>query len=123
MVTDKFKFTIGVTEGYFHNNENANIVNFAALVDLCAKQIEKQNGIYIAFNILPAITVYKSEWGCPTGGENTYTLSAIRNPRFNNDCMIWKSCCRDVMKLLKQKLKQTTVTCEFTDVNIEYYCD
>lgn len=118
MNTEKFQFTIGVTEGYFHNNENSNM-DFAALVDLCAREVEEKDGIYISFNILPSITVYKSEWGCPTGGENTYTLSAIRNPKFNGDCMIWKTCCRDVMLLLKEKLKQTTVTCEYSDVDID----
>lgn len=120
MNTEKFQFTIGVTEGYFHNNENSN-VDFAALVDLCAKEVEEKNGLYIAFNIMPSVTVYKCEWGCPTGGENTYTLSAIRNPIFNDNELIWRHCCRDVMLLLKKKLKQETVTCEFSDVNIDYY--
>ena len=120
MKTDKFQFTIGVTEGYFHNNENENI-NFVKIVDECARIIEEVSGIYVSFNILPTITLYKTEWGCPDGGEKTYTLSAIRNPHFNNDSDYWKQCCMDIVDVLKAKLNQTTVTGEFSEVDIEYW--
>ena len=118
--TDKFQFTIGVTEGYFHNNENANI-DFIKLVDKCARETENIFGIYISFNIVPTITLYKSEWGCPDGGEKTYTLSAIRNPMFNDNSYMWKLCCTNVAIRLKMALNQTTVTGEFSEVDIEYW--
>lgn len=119
MRTDKFQFTIGVTEGYFHNNENVNI-DFIKLVDKCARESEKELGIYVAFNIVPTITLYKTEWGCPDGGEKTYTLSAIRNPKFNKDSTAWINACCNVVRKLKTLLKQTTVTIEFDKTNIEY---
>lgn len=118
--TDKFEFTIGVTEGYFHNNENSD-VDFVNLVDQCCREVEKLSGIYVSFNIAPIITLYKSEWGCPKGGEHTYVLSAIRNPKFNNDRAYWRGSCMSVMTELKNKLKQSSVTGEFSEVEMIYF--
>lgn len=120
MKTDKFEFTIGVTEGYFHNNENANI-NFIHLVDKCSREVEELTGIYISFNIIPTITLYKTEWGCPEGGEKTYTISAVRNPKFNDDKDKWKDSCTDVMLKLKNELKQSTVMSEFSEIQVRYW--
>lgn len=120
MKTDKFQFTIGTTSGYFHHNEKSNI-NFSKLVDTCARKAEEIYGIYIAFNIIPIITLYKSEWGCPDGGEKTYLLSAIRNPQFNDSSNVWKNCCINIVNRLKAELEQSTVTGEFSEVNIEYW--
>lgn len=117
--TDKFEFTIGVTEGYFHNNENNN-VNFAELVDKCSRETEKETGVYISFNIIPIVTLYKSEWECPKGGEQTYILSAIRNPMFNNDKTSWKFNCLHTMMRLKNELKQSSVTGDFSEVEMVY---
>lgn len=120
MKTDKFKFTIGITPGYFHNNENTNI-DFIKLVDECSREVEKECGIYISFNILPTITLYKTEWGCPDGGEMTYILSAIRNPKFNNDSLMWKWACVNIVKKLKTALNQSSVTGEFDEVQLAYW--
>lgn len=120
MKTDKFEFTIGVTEGYFHNNENANM-NLIHLVDKCSREVEEATGIYVSFNIIPTITIYKTEWGCPIDGEKTYTLSAVRNPKFNDDKEKWKDSCIDVMLKLKNELKQSTVISEFSEIHIRYW--
>ena len=119
MTTDKFHFTIGVTPGYFHNNENENI-DFVKLVDECARRVEEATGIYISFNIIPIITLYKTEWGCPEGGEKTYLLSAIRNPKFNNNKDAWEGSCLNVADILKKELGQSSVTCEFDRVDLWY---
>lgn len=120
MKTNKFEFTIGVTEGYFHNNENANL-DFINLVDKCSREVEEITGIYITFNIIPTITLYKTEWGCPDEGEKTYTLSAVRNPKFNDDADKWKDSCFDVMLKLKNELQQSTVISEFSEIQIKYW--
>ena len=121
-LTDKLTFTIGVTEGYFHNNEeyldNSDV--FVSLLKRCASIIEEKYGIYISLNIMPSVTVYKEEWGCPHNGENTYTLSAIRNPVFHPDIELWRKAAVALVKLLKSKLKQSTVTAEFSKVDMLY---
>lgn len=120
MKTDKFQFTIGVIPGYFHNNEEIND-DFIKIVDKCARDVEELHDIYISFNIIHTITLYKSEWGCPDGGENTYTLSAIRNPKFNDDSTKWKSTCVAIVDKLKKELNQTTITGEFSEVDFLYW--
>lgn len=121
-LTDKLTFTIGVTEGYFHNNEEYldNTDTFVALLKNCASKIEEKYGIYISLNLMPSVTVYKEEWGCPHNGENTYTLSTIRNPVFNPDIVQWRKAAVALVKLLKSKLKQSTVTAEFSQVDMLY---
>lgn len=122
MKTNKFSFTIGVTEGYFHNNETeVNMLQFTKEVNSKSTETESELGIYIPFVIVPTVTLYKPEWGCPKGGEKTFTLSAVRNPKFNSDVEQWKAACRSVVLKLKQSLKQSTVTGEFTEVEIEYW--
>lgn len=122
MKTDKFQFTIGITPGYFHNNENTDI-DFVKLVDKCAREVEEECSIYISFNIIPAITLYKTEWGCPEGGEMTYTLSAIRNLKFNKDSLMWRWACVNIAKKLKAELNQSSVTGEFEEVFLAYWND
>lgn len=119
--TEKFSFVIGVTEGYFHDNENANI-DFIYLVDQVANEVEQQTGIYIAFNIIPSTTVYKKEWGCPEGGEKTYNLSAIRNPQFNKDAVQWIVACNLIVDKLQLILTQSTITSEITRIIMRYGC-
>lgn len=121
-LTDKLTFTIGVTEGYFHNNEEYldNTDTFVSLLKTCASKIEEKYGVYISLNFMPSTTVYKEEWGCPYNGENTYTLSAIRNPVFNPDVKEWKKAAVALVKLLKSKLKQSTVIVEFSQVDMMY---
>lgn len=126
--TDKLTFTIGITEGYFHNNEKFvyyyeyldNSNKFISLLKKCSSKIEKEYGIYISLNIIPSITLYKEEWGCPTDGENTYTISAIRNPYFNPDIPSWRKAAVALVKLLKKELKQSTVIAEFSQVDMLY---
>lgn len=126
--TDKLTFTIGITEGYFHNNEKFvyyyeyldNSNKFISLLKKCSSKIEKEYGIYISLNIMPSVTLYKEEWGCPENGENTYTLSAIRNPVFHPDIELWRKAAVALVKLLKSKLKQSTVTVEFSKIDMLY---
>jgi hypothetical protein len=65
-------------------------------------------------------TLYHIEWGCPIGGEDTYTISGIANPEFIKDMEQYKEAVRKVILKLKEELKQTTVTLEFLEVDIEY---
>lgn len=120
MRTEKFTFTIGVTPGYSHNNENAD-ASFVEMIDAAARIIEEDYGYYISFNIVPTTTLYKEEWGCPAGGEKTYQLSAVRNPIFAPNKNKWQLCCSLVANHLRVVLDQTTVTGEFSEVEMSYF--
>lgn len=119
--TDKVSFVIGVNPGYFHNNNNkVSLSKLARDVDKAAKKAEEIQGCYVAFNISYGVTMYKTEWGCPDGGERTFTISAVRNPKFNKDSDQWKWACITAISALREELKQSTVTIEFSEIEMIY---
>lgn len=116
--TTKFEATVGTAAGYNFDNsvEYMGIDRFAELLDEISTRVEKDTGIYISWEIYPSITVYKKEWGCPTGGEHTYHMMAVRNPIFaeNENEDIWIDTCIEVLHILQQRLEQSTVTATIT---------
>lgn len=120
--TDKFTCTIAVTEGYNHNNENKNM-DFVSLLNSISEFVEKKTGIYISFVVNPSTIVYKKEWGCPEGGEFAYTISSIRNNKFNKDSKLWKDACIKIVYMLKYLLKQVSVSCEFSKIEMLWISD
>jgi hypothetical protein len=121
MTTDKFEFTIGITPGYF----NGDIIpgatgKLVSSLYTSASEAEEKFGLFISFNIHNTLTVYKEEWGCPEGGEKTFTLTAVRNPTFITDSKKWKDVCLYIAESMKKLLEQSTVTAEFSKVDMIY---
>lgn len=121
MKSCKATITIGINEGYNHNNEtnldfNEYLQNF--LKDNC-----QSIGNYIPFVAIPSKTIYSESWGCPEGGEDTYTLTATANPKFVPSIGTWKMQVIEYVKRLKAELKQSTVLIEFSDVDTVYITD
>lgn len=119
MKTVKFVSTIGIMEGYGHNN-NGETKDFNSLYQEVAKKIFQETNIYISAVSVQSKTLYNTEWGCPKGGEDTYTISGVANPEFITDMEQYKETVRKVILKLKEELKQSTVTLEFIEVEIEY---
>lgn len=112
------KINIGVCEGY--NNTEEQVNDFASYLQIKLEDISKELGFYISFIVYEVKTVYKKEWGCPDGGEKTYNLEATRNPVFNPDDNLWKDQVLQVIRFLKDDLKQSTVTIQFIPIEIVY---
>ena len=118
--TDRFEVVIGVNEGYFHNNETT--TNIYELWKKYANEIEQKHGIYISALISESKVVYKDEWGCPKGdGELIYRITGERNTKFIKNSDKYKYALEDLMELLAKKLKQTTFTISWSEVELGYY--
>ena len=123
--TIKFEATIGVVEGYGHDNEGA--VDTASVVaEVWQKKAGEefaQSGLYISASVSSSITVYAVDWGCPQGGELTATVSGSANPEFTQDLVAWKQAALRVVGAVKKELRQSTVVVEFSEVEHHYLAD
>lgn len=117
--TDKFEVVLGVNEGYFHNNETN--VSIYELWSKYANEIEKKHGIYISALVNESRVIYKSEWGCPKGGEIVYRISGERNNEFAKDSNKYKYALEDLIELVAKELKQSTYTITWSEVELGYY--
>jgi len=122
MKTIKMTANIGVTEGYFHENDNK-VAKFNDLYMNVAKVIFDETGIYVSAICKEVATLYNADWGCPKGGEITYELTSTANPEFVQDVEQWKKVVINVVSALKKRLCQSTVTIEFQEVDLIYLTD
>lgn len=112
------KINIGICEGY--NNDDEIVDDFEDYLQIKLEKISEELGFFISFIVYKTKTVYKKEWGCPEGGEKTYNLEATRNPVFNSDDSIWRDQIIRIVRILKEELKQSTVTLQFIPIDIVY---
>ena len=112
------KICIGICEGY--NNNKEKIDDFEDWLQIRLEQLSEKLGFYISFVVYEIKTIYKKEWGCPDGGEKTYNLEATRNPVFNSDDDLWRNQVVQIIHILKEELKQSTVTLQFIPIDIVY---
>jgi hypothetical protein len=115
--TVKFNCIVGINEGYGHFNDRTQAREIVAAVwQKAAAEIFEKNGVYISAVVVDSLTVYHTDWGCPSGGEATANVSGEANPSFVNDFEAWKQAVIEVVKLVKKELKQSTVAVSFQEV-------
>ena len=129
MQTISFSSEIGVNEGYSADNKKGvNIENVGEILQNVALKTQQETGIYISTVIKgPNRTCYNTDWGCPQGGEFTYTVEGLANPAFTPSNTEWKIAALKFMNEVRSELKQTTVSVTFNDPTIQgvdfYYLD
>ncbi len=114
----KISATIGVNEGFFHHNQYDTKDIPLLVQSLCQKEYDN-SGIYVSFVYNESLAIYLESFGCPKGGEYTFTLETIATPQID-DLQKWKSSVLNIINECKTLLKQVTVFIEYTDVDVDY---
>ena len=117
----KATIIFGIYEGYSHNNNKSIILKEINedLIKLINKN-EEETGIFISGFVSQGHTLYKSEWGCPEGGETTLKFESSMNPEFVEDIVKWRESVTNLAYKIKKHFKQSTLTCEFSITNLLY---
>ena len=120
--TLKFEIVTGINKGYFHTNSQSESLDLVGSIwQKVAKEEFEESNIYISAVIKPSKTVYNEEWGCPKNGEETVVLTGVANKEFVDDIEKWKDTVIKLTKELKKQLKQSTITCEFMEIELYYF--
>lgn len=106
---------LGINEGYFHNNNDNDDVT-KIIQDITEDYFQK-TGKYISINATSSTAIYRKEWGCPQGGEKTFTLTCTPNIKFYKeyeyDKFIEDS--KIVMVAIAAHFKQSTLVIQVED--------
>ncbi|WMJ82289.1 hypothetical protein RBU49_08585 [Clostridium sp. MB40-C1] len=122
--TLRFEIVTGVNKGYFHNNNQNESLNLVGeLWQRIAKQEFEKSNIYVSAVMKVSKTIYNEAWGCPKGGEETIVITGVANKEFVQDMNAWKNTVIKLAKEVKKELKQSTLTCEFNEVEMFYFKD
>lgn len=105
---------VGINSGYGENDPNNKLEDITEFCLLLDDIIEKSGAEYIPFNVVKSRTVYKREWGCPPGGESTYTLTATANPEFTKNPTEWVYACTDIASMIRERLDQSSLLLTIT---------
>lgn len=122
MKTTKFELTIGVNPGYHHNNE---ITGAAAVVSKLwqkiAEDLHSQGAPYVGATVRNATQVYRTEWGCPEGGEHVAIVTGLMNRHFEDRLGDWIDAVTQISKELKRRLKQEAIYLTFSTCDLVYF--
>lgn len=130
--TLEFQLNIGVVPGYGHDNAGGEVGQVAADWQEIAATMFREYGVYPAGVVVPGLTVYSVDHGCPRGGEVTATITGLANPKFlqvvknldrpgyRTDLDGWRFVVEMGAEALRKKLKQTTAYLTFRKVRFTY---
>lgn len=122
MKSESFEIVMGVTTGYFHNNEDQiKEIEFRADYQKIAGDLFNESGIYISTIITSGDVVYHTDWGCPAGGEKVFIIKGERNPLFVEDAEKYKNIVEEITKRLMSKYEQTTCSLTWREVEFSYF--
>ena len=119
--TIKWSMMIGTNSGYQLSEQKAMPENeFADIFRAVAEDVYAETGVYISAVMNATRALYRSEWGCPDGGEFSYTLTGCCNPLYvSTDDYL--NALEKVVKRMKIRLCQTALYVEIVPAHCDYY--
>ena len=115
--------TVGVQPGYeLKAQARMEETEMVLLYQRVAAKVLAETGVYVSAVCHASRAVYHEEWGCPPGGEPTFTFSGSCNPVFAEP-RAYLGALRLVAKRLKEELSQKTVLLEMVPAHAEYFRD
>lgn len=110
-MTQCFEFTVGVNPGYFHDNKVCDPLKVVADAwGKCAEELFGEVGLYVPSILISGKAVYRSDWGCPAGGEDVVIVRGAMNPEFHKDPKKWADCVSEICVNVQDRLEQKTST-------------
>ena len=121
MNTERFILTLGINEGYFHNNScTQDILTIGEIANDISQQYFNKHNVYVTFSIIESRTFYSKQWGCPDNGEKTIIITGTLNPFFTS-LEKWEDAVIEFAEKIKKELKQNTCTLEFVNCDLIYF--
>ena len=117
----KWSMMIGINSGY-HLTEQKTMPEdeFADIFRAVAEEVYVETGVYISAVMNASRALYRSEWGCPDGGEFSYTLTGCSNPLYVS-VDSYLNTLEQVAKRMKTRLRQTALYVEIVPAHCDYY--
>jgi hypothetical protein len=122
----KFSATFGVIPGYGHGNIGSDAPAekiVAAVWQQVATEVFASDGIYVSAIVHPSLTVYRSDKGCPEGGEVTATVTGCQNLVVHPEEEAYRAAVIKIITRCKELLQQATVYIEITHADTLYLRD
>ena len=119
----KITATFGIHPGYSNTplEKGPTDSQVRTRIQKISEEYFKETGRYCSFVVFPTRTIYRYEWGCPEGGEETYTIQSTADPErcvtdrsqveYINDC---KNIILEIAKSFRQctlRIDVETVIC------------
>lgn len=125
--TLQFTLNVGVNPGYHHQNHvaGADALDVAVAVwQKLADDMFLERGVYVSAVAAPAKTLYRQEWGCPAGGEDTVVFTGLLNYHVAKvNATLWKQAVDELCDRVRKELKQTTAYLTWQEIPFAYLRD
>ena len=124
MRTISFRTELGINKGFDSEKNHIHSVTITELCELLQQlqnEVENETGIYVSTVVSgPNRSVYRKEWGCPDGGEVTYTIHAVSDSRLQMkseqwEGLDWKKAALTLAEKIRSYYEQEYLTVEFVD--------
>ena len=123
MTTIHWTLTLGLQEGYHTRQQEVPALSqIGSVYQEIAEELYQETNIYISASIFPAHTLYRTEWGCPDGGEETVVLMGCCNPAFAHP-KGYEAVLRKLAERLKKRFHQRTILLEILSAQGIYFTD